>query len=96
MTTSTTRIVLAHCGGLDTSIAIPWLAERNDTEVVTVTVDLGQDSELTEIREAALSAGAVRAHVIDASGQFIERFALPALQAGALYAGNLNASSSPE
>ena len=82
-----TRIVLAHCGGLDTSIAIPWLTERHDTEVVAVTVDLGQDSELTEIRETALAAGAVRAHVIEASGQFIERFALPALQAGALYAG---------
>ncbi len=87
MIKSTTRIVLAHSGGLDTSVAIPWLAERHDAEVVAVTLDLGQDSELTEIREAALSAGAVRAHVIDASGAFIEEYAWRALQAGALYAG---------
>ena len=87
MTKSTTRIVLAHSGGLDTSIAIPWLAERHDAEVVAVTLDLGQDSELTEIREAALAAGAVRAHVIDACGEFVERYALVALQAGALYDG---------
>ena len=87
MTKSTTRIVLAHSGGLDTSIAIPWLAERHDAEVVAVTLDLGQDSELTEIREAALAAGAVRAHVIDACGEFVERYALVALQAGALYEG---------
>ena len=87
MTKSTTRIVLAQSGGLDSSIAIPWLAERHDAEVVAVTLDLGQDSELTEIREAALAAGAVRAHVIDACGEFVERYALVALQAGALYDG---------
>jgi argininosuccinate synthase len=87
MTRPTTRIVLAHSGGLDTSIAIPWLAEHHDAEVVTVTLDLGQDSELTEIREAALAAGAVRAHVIDASADLVERYAMPALQAGALYDG---------
>ena len=87
MTKSTPRIVLAHSGGLDTSIAIPWLAERHDAEVVAVTLDLGQDSDLTEIREAALAAGAVRAHVIDACGEFVERYALVALQAGALYDG---------
>jgi argininosuccinate synthase len=87
MTKAKTRIVLAHSGGLDTSIAIPWLSERHAAEVVTVTLDLGQDSELTEIREAALAAGAVRAHVIDASAELVDRYAMPALQAGALHDG---------
>ena len=87
MTRTNTRIVLAHSGGLDTSIAIPWLAEHHDAEVVAVTLDLGQESDLTELREAALAAGAVRAHVIDARGDFVAEYALRSLQAGALHAG---------
>jgi argininosuccinate synthase len=53
------RIVLAYSGGLDTSVAIPWLAERHRAEVVAVTLDLGQGRELDHIRERALAAGAV-------------------------------------
>jgi argininosuccinate synthase len=83
MTNSPMRIVLAHSGGLNTSIAIPWLAEHHDAEVVAVTIHLGQDRELPAIREGALAAGALRAHVIDARGEFVEQYALPALQAGA-------------
>ena len=59
------RIVLAYSGGLDASIAIPWLRDTFSAEVVTVTLDLGQGSELVEIRQRALALGAVRAHVID-------------------------------
>jgi argininosuccinate synthase len=80
------RIVLAYSGGLDTSIAIPWLAETFGAEVVTVTLDLGHGSELVEIRQRALALGAVRSHVIDVRDEFIRDYALPALQAGALYA----------
>ena len=80
------RIVLAYSGGLDTSIAIPWLAETFGAEVVTVTLDLGHGSELVEIRQRALALGAVRSHVIDVREEFIRDYALPALQAGALYA----------
>ncbi len=80
------RIVLAYSGGLDASIAIPWLAETFEAEVVTVTLDLGHGSELVEIRQRALALGAVRAHVIDVREEFIRDYALPALQAGALYA----------
>ena len=61
------RIVLAYSGGLDPSIAIAWLAETFKAEVVTVTLDVGHGSELVEIRQRALTLGAVRAHVIDAS-----------------------------
>jgi argininosuccinate synthase len=79
-----TRIVLAYSGDLETSIAIPWLAERYQAEVVAVTLDLGQGGELTEVRERALAAGAVRAHVIDAREEFVRDYITPALQAGAL------------
>lgn len=78
------RIVLACSGDLVTSVAIRWLAERYSAEVVTVTVDIGQGEALDDVRERALSAGAVRAHVIDARDEFARRFILPALRAGAL------------
>jgi argininosuccinate synthase len=80
----TDRIVLACSGDLVTSIAIPWLAERYGAEIVTVTLDLGQGGALADVRERALAAGAVRAHVIDARDEFAREFILPALHAGAL------------
>src|SRR5690606_38787868 len=79
------RIVLAYSGGLDTSIAIPWLAEKYGAEIVTVTMDVGQGKELEDARERALGLGAVRAHVIDLRDEFARSFILPALQAGAIY-----------
>ena len=79
------RIVLAYSGGLDTAVAIPWLAETYGAEVVTVTLDIGQGKELVDVRERALAGGALRAHVIDAREEFARHYILPALQAGALY-----------
>jgi argininosuccinate synthase len=81
------RIVLAFSGGLDTSVAIPWLAEKYRAEIVTVTVDLGQGASPEDVRERALAIGAARAHVIDARDEFARDFILPALQAGAMYEG---------
>jgi argininosuccinate synthase len=79
------RIVLAYSGGLDTSVAIPWLAEQYGAEIVAVTMDLGQGKELNDVRERALALGAVRAHVVDVREEFARDFILPALQAGAVY-----------
>ena len=79
------RIVLAYSGGLDTSIAIAWLAEKYAAEVVAVTLDIGQGRELSDVRERALAVGAVRAHVLDVREEFANDYILPALQAGALY-----------
>jgi argininosuccinate synthase len=79
------KIVLAYSGGLDTSVAIPWLAERYGAEIVAVTLDLGQGKELADVRDRALAIGAVRAHVVDAREEFAREYILPALQAGALY-----------
>ncbi len=79
------RIVLAYSGGLDTSVAIRWLAEKYGAEIVTVTMDLGQGKELEDARERALGLGAVRAHVRDLRDEFALGYILPALQAGAVY-----------
>ena len=79
------RIVLAYSGGLDTSVAIKWLAETYGAEVIAVTLDLGQGRELSDVRERALAIGAVRAHVVDVREEFARDYILPALQAGAIY-----------
>src|SRR6187455_3545749 len=81
------RIVLAYSGGLETSVAIPWLAEKYGAEIVTVTMDLGQGKELDDVRDRALASGALRAHVLDGREEFARDFILPALQAGAMYEG---------
>ncbi|HVB38453.1 MAG TPA: argininosuccinate synthase [Vicinamibacterales bacterium] len=79
------RIVLAYSGGLDTSVAIPWLAEQFKAEIVAVTMDLGQGKELDAVRERALATGAVRAHVLDVREEFAREYILPALKADAIY-----------
>src|SRR5437762_6155995 len=79
------RIVLAYSGGLDTSVAIPWLAEKYGAEIVAVTMDLGQGTGLEDVRDSALAAGAVRAHVLDVREEFARDYVLRALQADAIY-----------
>src|SRR5712691_8793339 len=79
------RIVLAYSGGLDTSVAIPWLKEKYNAEIIAVTMDLGQGKELEEVRDRALATGAVRAHVLDVREEFARDYVLPALKADAIY-----------
>jgi argininosuccinate synthase len=79
------RIVLAYSGGLDTSVAIPWLQERYGAEIIAVTLDLGQGRELAGVRERALAVGALRSHVVDVREEFAHEFIRPALAAGAVY-----------
>ena len=81
------KIVLAYSGGLDTSVAVKWLADKYDAEIIAVTMDLGQGKELDDIRERALGVGAVRAHVVDVREEFARDYIVPALQAGAMYEG---------
>jgi argininosuccinate synthase len=82
----TERVVLAYSGGLDTSVAIPFLAEKTGAEVIAVALDVGQDGEdLEVIRKRALACGAVEAVVVDAKEEFASDFCIPALQANALY-----------
>jgi argininosuccinate synthase len=82
----TERVVLAFSGGLDTSVAIPYLAEQTGGEVIAVALDVGQDGEdMNVIRQRALDCGAVESVVVDAREEFAEDFCLPALRANALY-----------
>ncbi|WP_214327336.1 argininosuccinate synthase [Nonomuraea sediminis] len=80
------RVILAFSGGLDTSVAIPFLAEKMDAEVIAVAVDLGQGGEDMEaIQKRAIDCGAAEAVVVDAKEEFAADFCVPALQANALY-----------
>jgi argininosuccinate synthase len=81
-----TRIVLAFSGGLDGSVAIPWLAEHYGAEVIAVIMDLGQGKDvLEEVRDRALATGALRAHVVDARDLYLRDYILRGLRAGMLW-----------
>ncbi len=82
------RVVLAYSGGLDTSVAIGWIANETGKEVVAVAADVGQGGEdLEVIRQRALDCGAVEAVVADCRDEYADEYCLPALQANALYQG---------
>ncbi|TDC59885.1 argininosuccinate synthase [Micromonospora sp. KC207] len=82
----TERVVLAYSGGLDTSVAIPYLAEQTNAEIIAVAVDVGQGGEdLDAIRQRALDCGAVESEVVDARDEFAAEYCLPAMRANALY-----------
>jgi argininosuccinate synthase len=81
------KVVLAYSGGLDTSVAVAWLREQYDCEVVTLTIDVGGGSLRPGVEARAISAGASRAYVVDARERFVTDFVWPNLQANALYQG---------
>ncbi len=81
------KVVLAYSGGLDTSVAVAWLREQYDVEVVTLTVDLGGGVLKEDVERRAISAGATRAYVVDGRERFVRDFCWPHVQAGALYQG---------
>ncbi|HEY8475984.1 MAG TPA: argininosuccinate synthase, partial [Chloroflexota bacterium] len=81
------KVVLAYSGGLDTSVAIRWLQEKYQLEVVAVTVDVGNEKDFAAVQERALRIGATKAYVVDVKEPFVRYFVFPALQAGALYQG---------
>lgn len=80
-------VVLAYSGGLDTSVAIRWIKEKYDLDVIALTIDVGNERDLPAIAERALQIGAVKALVVDGREDFVRYFVWPALQAGAIYEG---------
>lgn len=80
------RVVLAYSGGLDTSVAIHWLASQG-YDVIAATIDVGEAKDLEQIMGKALAAGAVDVRAIDGKEEFLSDFVLPAIQANALYQG---------
>ena len=80
------KVVLAYSGGLDTSIIIPWLKETYDNcEVIAVSGDVGQGTELDGLEEKALKTGASKLYVLDLKKEFVEDYIFPSMQAGAIY-----------
>jgi argininosuccinate synthase len=79
------KVVLAYSGGLDTSVAIRWINEQYNLDVIAVTVDVGNEKDFEIVRQKALRTGAVQAFISDAKETFIRDFVVPSLQAGTLY-----------
>jgi argininosuccinate synthase len=81
------KIVLAYSGGLDTSVAIKWLKEKYDMDVIAVNIDVGNERDFSAVQQKALDVGAVKSVVKDAKEVFVNNFVFPALQADAIYEG---------
>ena len=86
--------MLAYSGGLDTSVMIKWLQEKYNAEVITVTVDVGQQENLKEAEEKAINLGALKHYSIDAKEEFAADYIFPAIKANALYEGKYPISTS--
>ena len=83
------KVVLAYSGGLDTSIIIPWLKENyNNCEVIAVSGDVGQGTELDGLEEKAIKTGASKLYIEDLKEEFITDYIYPTMQAGAVYEGD--------
>ena len=79
------KAVLAFSGGLDTSVVIKYLQEKHNLDVITVTVDVGQEDDLKKISAKAKSLGVLKHYNIDARQEFVDDFIFPAIKANALY-----------
>ncbi|HHT0593090.1 TPA: argininosuccinate synthase [Legionella anisa] len=86
MTESIKKIVLAYSGGLDTSVMIPWLKEHyQQAEIIAMVCDLGQNEDLTAIKEKAIKSGASKAYVMNVQDEFVSDYLWRLVKAGALY-----------
>ena len=79
------KVVLAYSGGLDTSVLIPWLKEHYGCEVIAVSGNVGQASELEGLEERALGTGASKLYIEDLTKEFVDDYIIPTMQAGASY-----------
>ncbi|HXX54215.1 MAG TPA: argininosuccinate synthase [Thermodesulfovibrionales bacterium] len=82
------KIVLAYSGGLDTSVAIKWLKETYNAEIIAFCADLGQGEDLNEVREKALKTGASKVYMEDLREEFVSSYIFPMLRASAVYEGS--------
>lgn len=87
------KIVLAYSGGLDTSVLIPWLKETYGCEVIAVSGDVGQGTELDGLEEKALKTGASKLYIEDLKKEFVEEYIIPTVKAGASYENYLLGTS---
>ncbi len=82
------KIVLAYSGGLDTSIAIKWLVDTYNAEVIAFCADIGQGDDLNAVKEKAINTGASKAYVEDLRDEFVKDYIFPMLRANAIYEGS--------
>jgi argininosuccinate synthase len=78
-------IILAYSGGLDTSVLVKWLQEKYDIDLITVTIELGQKTNLKKVEEKAHKLGVKKHYSIDAKEEFVTKHVFPAIKANALY-----------
>lgn len=81
------KVVLAYSGGLDTSVAIRWIKEKYNLDVIAVCIDVGNERDFSLVKQKALDVGAVKVFIIDAKEEYINNYVFPALQANAVYEG---------
>lgn len=88
------KVVLAYSGGLDTSMMLKWIQEEYDSDVISVTLDVGQGKDFTGIEEKAWKLGVLNHYTFDAKEEFAREYVYPAIKANALYMGTYPVSSS--
>ncbi len=80
------KCLLAYSGGLDTSVAIRWIQENYDLDVIALVVDVGQErQDLEFVRSKAIGIGAIESICKDVREEYVEEFLAKALKANALY-----------
>ena len=85
----TKKIVLAYSGGLDTSVAIPWLKDKGYDEIIAVCLNVGQPgTDMDFIQKKALEVGASESYAIDAQDEFADKYVAPVIKSNALYEGD--------
>ncbi len=81
------KVVLAYSGGLDTSVAIKWIREKYDADVITLTMDLGQNEDLGAAKEKSLMLGSLKHFTADVRDEFVRDYVAPSIKANGLYEG---------
>jgi argininosuccinate synthase len=81
------KIVLAYSGGLDTSVAIKWLQDNYNYDVIAVSLDVGEGKDLSFVKDKAINVGAIESHIVDAQERFAYEYVLPVIKANAMYEG---------
>ncbi len=81
------KIVLAYSGGLDTSVLLSWIKDNYNAEMIAFCANIGQEDELTGLRQKALRTGASKLYIVDLQEEFARDFIFPMIRAGAVYEG---------
>jgi argininosuccinate synthase len=82
------KVVLAFSGGLDTSVCVKYLQKNHNLDVITITVDVGQDDDFREIEKISSSLGSIDHVYVDAKEEFVNEYVVPAIKSNALYQQN--------